>query len=201
MKKRPALLAAAGAASLALGAGATAQPAAPPTSQPAHLNADLGGWTGGPDRLVRIINHIEQATGGRVLEVRYTDRDGPGFRAVVDEHGRIAFLRYGADTGDGVQLTETSVPRWMLHWRDRQNVHLARNASVSLADAVRRAEQAEGRAPAVAAGLAPSATNSDTEVKAYNVLLLRDGATRRIAIDDQTGQVIADPQALGGWPD
>jgi hypothetical protein len=84
----------------------------------------------------------------------------------------------------------------MLHWRAREDVELAEKAKVRLVDAVRTAEAAADGAPAVAAGIAASASNLENDVPAYNVVVLRGGRTHRIAVDDQTGDTIADPRAM-----
>lgn len=179
------------------GAGASAQL----VSQQPYTKADLSTWTGAPDTLPRTIQRIEATTGGRVLEIRYSDRDGmPGFRAAVAKNGGVTFLRVAMQNGSSVEMTEASVPDWMLKWKARADVAAALQASVPLTDAIRTAEQANGGAPAVAAGIASSASNTTSDVQAYNVLTLRDGEVRRIAVDDKTGQVIANPRALAGWP-
>jgi hypothetical protein len=74
-------------------------------------------------------------------------------------------------------------------------VHFAEGASVSLSAAVLTAERSKN-APAVAAGIARSASNPTSEVQAYNVMLDMDGSARRVAVDDSSGEVISDPSAL-----
>jgi hypothetical protein len=186
----------AAAAALALAGGAMAQGVA----QASHTQADVASWTGTPDTLIHMIDRIQATTGGKVLEIRYTTADGmPGFRAVVAEGRRTVFLR-AAENGDSVTLSEASMPDWMLRWRSRKDIAVARQASVPLDQAIRTAEAADGGAPAIAAGIAASDSNTASGVKAYNVLLARGGAVRRIAVDDRSGEVIADPQALAMWP-
>jgi uncharacterized membrane protein YkoI len=75
----------------------------------------------------------------------------------------------------------------------------AEQAQTPLAQAIRTAEQARN-APAVAAGIARGASNPGADVQAYNVLVDQNGTVRRVSVDASTGQVIADPQALAGWP-
>ena len=102
---------------------------------------------------------------------------------------------------NGPRWPRASVPDWMLHWRARADVKAAEQATVPLTDAIRTAEQARAGGLAVAAGIAASASNNaSSDVKAYNVLVMRDGDVRRVAVDDSSGQVIADPQALASWP-
>lgn len=86
----------------------------------------------------------------------------------------------------------------MLGWRSRADVHFVERARVSLASAIRTAEKSQHGAPALAAGIARSASNPDSGVHAYTVLLDVDGAVRSVSIDDSTGEVIANPGALTG---
>ena len=48
-------------------------------------------------------------------------------------------------------------------------------------------------------GIARSASSPESDVHAYNVLVAVDGRASRVAVDDSTGQVIADPSALSGF--
>jgi uncharacterized membrane protein YkoI len=170
-------------------------------AQHSHPKLDLTGWSGTADTLPSLIRTIQSTTGGRVLEIRYSNQDGgPGFRAAVAEGKRVVFLHVNAEGAAGAELTATSVPDWMLHWRSRADIVAARQASVSLDQAITTAEAQANGAPAVAAGIAASASNPTSDVKAYNVLVSRGGDVHRIAVDDQTGQVIEDPGALADWP-
>lgn len=166
-------------------------------AQPAYTRADLSKWNGTPQTLIHMIRAIHQSESGRVLEIRYTDKDGmPGFRAAVVHAGRVKFIRVAATGADTVELTQTSLPDWMLRWKSRADIHMDKAAKVTLVQAIRTAEMADGGAPAIAAGIAPSASNPNSDVQAYNVLVLRNGAVKRFAIDDRTGQIIANPSAL-----
>lgn len=149
---------------------------------------------------VHVIRHIEEVSGGRVIEVRFTaDDNGPGWDAAVDQGEHIDFVRLVSEEGQPITLTENSRPTWSLHWPGRNDVHYARTAKVSLVDAIRSAESAEHE-PAVAAGIATLTSNPDRGVTAYNVLLADPDGTVRRAVDADTGQVIANPSALAGWP-
>ncbi|HSZ50277.1 MAG TPA: hypothetical protein VK801_01790 [Caulobacteraceae bacterium] len=175
--------------------------AAQGVSQRPYTKADLSGWTGNPGTLTRMIQQIEAKTGGRVVEIRYSSRDAmPGFRAAVAKNGSVTFLSAAAEKGDTVELAAASVPDWMLKWKARADVTQALRATVPLPDAIRAAEQASDGAPAVAAGIASSASNPTSDVQAYNVLIWRHGEVHRVAVDDKSGQVIADPSALADWP-
>jgi hypothetical protein len=148
-----------------------------------------------------MIGKIETTTGGHVIEIRFTNADGtPGYRAVVDHGGQLEFMRIAASNGAAVEIANSNVPDWMLHWRDRKAAEIARQAKVPLVEAIRTAEKSADGAPALAAGVAASATNPSTDVKAYNVLVYHDGDVVRVAVDGDTDQVIANPQALASWP-
>jgi hypothetical protein len=180
-----------GAALLATGAMAQS------VAQPSWTNSDLAAWNGTPQTLVRMIRDIRQTEGGRILEIRYTDKDGiPGFRAAIARNGQVDFIRVGAQGGDAVELSQVDVPDWMLRWKARADIRMDGRAHVSLAQAVQTAEEASGGAPAIAAGIAPSASNPESDVQAYNVLVLHNGVVSRFAIDDRSGQIIADPRVL-----
>jgi uncharacterized membrane protein YkoI len=169
-------------------------------SQRPYTKADLTGWGGDASTLPSIIQRIEARSGGRVVEIRYTNRDNaPGFRTVVAKDGHVTFLSVAAQSGDSVELSASSVPDWMLKWKARADVSQALKATVPLTQAISTAEQ-QGGGPAVAAGIASSASNPTSDVQAYNVLIYRDGDVRRISVDIRSGQVIEDPGALAGWP-
>lgn len=78
----------------------------------------------------------------------------------------------------------------------RADLHAARHAAVSLTAAIRTAEQSQNGAPAVAAGIARSASNPTSEVQAYTVLLDVNGGVQSVSVDTSTGEVIANPGAL-----
>jgi uncharacterized membrane protein YkoI len=161
----------------------------------------MAGFNGAPDSLTTMIGKIETTTGGRVIEIRFTNADGmPGYRAVVDHGGQLQFMRIAASEGVAVELSRTSVSDWMLQWRDRKAAEQARQAKTPLDEAIRIAEKSADGSPALAAGIAASATNPSTDVKAYNVLVYHDGDVQRVAVNADTGQVIANPQALASWP-
>ena len=79
-------------------------------------------------------------------------------------------------------------------------MRFAQSAKVPLSQAILTAEQADDNAPAIAAGIARSASNPESDVHAYNVLIDADGTTRRVSVDDSTGQIISDPGMLSDWP-
>lgn len=183
---------------LALGAAISAGGAAlaQGVAQPAHTDTDVSSFAGTPDTLIHVIQRVETMTGGQVVEVRYSDAGGaPGFFAAYAKDGNVSFVRLAREDGVLTAVSEQTRPAWMMRWSGRQDLKAAERAKVTLAQAIRTAED-QSRAPAVAAGISPTAANGASDVKAYNVLVLRDGQTHRLAIDDSTDQVIQDPQAL-----
>jgi uncharacterized membrane protein YkoI len=175
---------------------------AQPVSQPAHPLGNVSAFRGKPSTLTNIIQQVEQTGPGRVIEIRFDDSLGtPAYYLAVAESGKVSFLHLAREGGEIVPVDEHSQPVGMMSWRKRDNARLAAHAPVSLSDAIRTAEQHANGAPAVAAGIARGASSPTTDVHAYNVLVLRpDGATHRVAVDSETGEVIADPSALGQWP-
>lgn len=173
-----------------------------PVAQRPQLSGDIAGFSGDPGALPSAIDHIEQATGGVVTEARFANVNGvPGYDAAVAKGGAVTLMRVAEPSRGVVVLTGDTVPVWMMHWRARRDVHFAVHAPISLSAAVRSAEKAYNGEPAVAAGIATSASAPDSDVHAYNVLLLRHGGSHhRVAIDSATGEVIANPSALANWP-
>jgi uncharacterized membrane protein YkoI len=170
-------------------------------AQPTYAQGDISSFHGNSDSLPDAIAKIEKATGGKVIEIRYSSSSGvPGFHVVLAKGGEIQFMHIEAQTGKLTTTSDNVVPAAMLKWRGKADVHYGETAKVPLADAIRTAEQSADNSPAIAAGIARSASNPDSEGHAYNILVLRDGNVRRRAVDSDTGQVIADPGALAEWP-
>jgi hypothetical protein len=171
-----------------------------PVSQKPHPKIDLAGWSGDASTLTHMIQQIEGASGGRVVAIHYTNRGGaPGFRTVVAKDGGVTFISAAASDGQTLETPSASVPDRMLKWKARADVGHALEATVPLTDAIRIAEE-EGEGPAVAAGIASSASNPEAELQAYNVLIDSGGYIHRVAVDIRTGRVIQNPRALAGRP-
>jgi len=166
-------------------------------AQPGSINGDISAFHGDQNTLVNAIQAIEQSTGGKVLDIRFSNAKGvPAYHAVVLKTGQIHFFQLAELSKNIIELDASSTPVWMLNWRGKADVHYAKAATVSLSTAIRTAQQFRSGAPAAAAGLARSVGNSDSDVQAYTVLLDDRGSVRSVSVDMSTGEVIADPSAL-----
>lgn len=175
---------------------------AQPVSQPAGPIGDISGFRGGPNALPRVIERAQDMTGGFVVEARYSRRDGKGgYDVLVSKGGQLDSIRLERFDSGAVQTIQLNArPDWMLKWMQRADIRIVRHAKVPLDEAVRTAEQSAG-GPAVAAGVARGDASAAVDVRAYNVLIdLPDGRMRRVAVDANSGQIIADPNALSDWP-
>jgi uncharacterized membrane protein YkoI len=162
-----------------------------------YPSADLAAFHGNPATLTNAIATVQQSTGGKVMEIRFLQDNGkPGFHAVVLKSGQVQFVRLEPPSKQIVQLTDR--PEWMLKYEQKAELKQAAAAQVSLAQAIQTAEKAQG-APAVAAGIAHMPSSS--EVHAYNIMVDDRGSLRRIAVDNSTGEVIADLEGYEQWPD
>jgi len=179
-----------------MGAAASAQGVA----QPGYYKGDLDAFHGDAQSLIQALHAFHMGSDARVVEIRFSDKNGdPGYYAVLQKHGRADFVRVD-ETGRSVELTSASLPDWMLKRNSKVDLRFDRKATVPLAQAISTAEAAYNGAPAIAAGIARSASNPDSDVHAYNVLLDESGRVQRVAVDSMTGQIILDPQALTAWP-
>ena len=184
------------AAALGLAAHALAQSVA----MPPHPDINTTGFSGDAATLSSAVKAIEAVSAGKVVEIRYNNVAGtPGYDVVLERGSEVGFVRFTKPGEGPVAMTTKREPQWMLDWQGRRDVDLVSKAKVSLADAIATAEAAVPGAPAVAAGIAKSASNASSSVHAYNVAVLQDGGLRRVAVDCDSGQVIQDPQALTGW--
>jgi uncharacterized membrane protein YkoI len=169
-------------------------------SQPSFTNQDISAFKGDNNTLVNAIAVTEQSTGGKVIDIRFSSTNGmPGYNVVLVKGAQVQFFHIEERSKHVVELDASSKPVYMLNWRGKTDVHFAQTAQVSLSTAIQTAEQSQPGAPAMAAGIARSASNPESEVHAYNVLLNRGGSVKRVAIDSATGQVIADPSALSSF--
>jgi hypothetical protein len=179
-----------------VGVNASAQGVA----QAGYYKGDLDAFHGNAQSLIQALRAFHAGSDARVVEIRFSDRNGdPGYNAVLQKNGRVDFVHVD-ETGKSVELDSASLPAWMLKRNSRIDLKFDRKATVPLAQAISTAEAAHDGAPAIAAGIARSASNPDSDVHAYNVLLDERGTIQRVAVDSMTGQVISDPQALTAWP-
>jgi hypothetical protein len=166
-------------------------------AQPDTFKGDITRFHGDQNALVNAIGTIEQFSGVKVVDIRCSDAHGnPGFHAVIVRNGRIAFFHVQQASKKVIEIDASSGPVWMLGWRSRADVNFAEHAPVPLASAIRTAEQSQNGAPAMAAGIARSASNMQSAVQAYTVLLVVDGRVTSVSVDISSGQVISDPSAL-----
>jgi uncharacterized membrane protein YkoI len=169
-------------------------------SQPSFTNQDISSFHGDNNTLVNTIAVIEQSTGGKVIDIRFSSTNAtPGYNVVLVKGAQVQFFHFEERSKHVVELDASSKPVYMLNWRGKADVHFAQTAQVSLSTATETAEQSQPGAPAMAAGIARSASNPESEVHAYNVLLNRGGSVKRVAIDSATGQVISDPSVLSSF--
>jgi len=170
-------------------------------AQSARSSVDLANFHGTKNTLINAIRDIQKSGGGRVIEIRYTESDGnPGYHVVLARRGHVQFIHVEKLSNSVTLVDASSRPVWMLNWRRKEDVRLAEHAPVSLAKAIRTAEEANNGAPAFAAGIARSASNPDSDIHACNILLDVNNSPLRVAVDDSTGEIIADPRALADWP-
>ncbi len=149
--------------------------------------------------LAAAVAAIEQKTGGRVAEIRYHDRNGRGvYDAEVIVGNALSQSRVDARTGKVIAFERHETPAWMLDWESRADIKSLAKATVPLPQAILTAEKASNGAVATDAGLAKPLTAGNS-VLAYNVEVVRDGSPRRIAVDANTDEVIADPNMLETW--
>jgi uncharacterized membrane protein YkoI len=132
-----------------------------------------------------------------VAAIAYNNPTGtPGYGVILVQGLNVRLMRLEKPDGEAVEIREASPPAWMSSWRNQRRAAIADRAKVSLADAIRTAEASENGAPAVVAGIARSASNPTSDVHAYMVGLLKNGKLRSVAVDSETGNVIANPEAL-----
>jgi uncharacterized membrane protein YkoI len=166
-------------------------------AQQDSFKSDILQFHGDQNTLVNALAATEQATGGKVIDIRFSyPNSKPTYNSVVLKPGQVQFFKIEELGHNAIELDASSRPVWMLSWRGKADVHFAGQAAVSLTQAIRTAEQAGNGAPAVAAGIARSASNPDSDVHAYTVLLNVRGTVRSVSIDVTNGEVIADPSAL-----
>jgi hypothetical protein len=195
---RASLLALVAAASLAVAAPALAQSQTVGVRSTPDIN--LTGFSGDADSLPSAVSAIEKLSGGRVAEIRFDNVDGvPGFDVALAQGNHIRFQRYTRPSNRLITISESKTPKWMLDWRGQRNMTLVQNAKVPLADAIRTASGSMRGAPAAAAGISHGAANANTRVHAYNIALVQNGALHRVAVNSDTGNVIANPTALPRW--
>jgi uncharacterized membrane protein YkoI len=166
-------------------------------AQPGSIKGDISAFHGDRDTLVKAIQATERSTGGKVLDIRFSNANGtPGYHAVVVKGAQVDFFKVEQVSNNVIELDASSRPVWMLNWRGKADVHYAKQATVSLSNAIRTAEHSQNGAPAAAAGIARSASNPDSDVHAYTVLVVASGNVQSVSVDSSSGEVISDPSTL-----
>jgi hypothetical protein len=174
---------------------------ADPVAQAGNVQGNIAGFHGTAASLPDAIMKVERATGGKVAEIRFDDSDGaPGYHVVVDRGNSVEFMHLDAMSGRLLTMQDNVRPAWMLSWHDKAELRAVETARVPLAEAIVTAEQADGDAPAIAAGIARSAGDPQSDVHAYNVLIERNGGITRRAVDSATDNIIADAGTLSAYP-
>jgi hypothetical protein len=197
---RAVLLALAPVISLAAGAPTFAQTL---TVNP-NLVIDVTGFSGDANALPTAVSKIEaQPQGFRVAAIAYNNPTGtPGYGVVLvqpqgqGQDPKVRLMRLERPEGQAVEIKEATPPAWMTNWRIQKRADIVATSKVSLADAIRTAEASKQGAPAVVAGIARSASNPTSDVHAYMVGILKNGELQKVAVDSETGLVIANPEAL-----
>lgn len=125
----------------------------------------------------------ERHTGGRALEAGFELRsDRPVYKVAVFHNNAVWIGLVDANSGQ-VQGESRTTPLDRLGQEDRAEVNGLQRAKLSLADAIKAAEQQSGDR-AIEAGMEQL---HDRAV--YEVVVLRNGATRKLAVDPASGQV------------
>jgi hypothetical protein len=186
---------------LALVTASTLAAGAPTLAQTLTVNPnfviDVTGFSGDANTLASGVSNIESAMGGRVAAIAFNNVAGtPGYGVILAQGSNVRLMRLDKPGGQAIDISQASVPTWMLNWRNQRRASAVEAAKVPLADAIRTAEASQRGAPAVVAGIARSASNPSSDVHAYMVGLLKDGRLHPVAVDSRSGMVIENPSAL-----
>lgn len=170
---------------------AAPQPANPPDSPSVRENIDIFAVS-----LPHAIAAIEAKTGGKVMNIHFDDAGGkPLYDAIVVTPNDVGVARIDALTGEVLVTGSRGLSHRGLSREERFGLESFALTTTPLSAAITTAEQLAGT-PAIDAGVATPRTTSN-DVLAYNIDVLKDGRVEGIAVDATTGQVIADPGALG----
>jgi uncharacterized membrane protein YkoI len=146
--------------------------------------------------LPRAIAAVEAKAGGKVMDIRLEGGGSkPVYDAVVVTSDKVGMARISAQTGTASGIDDGEFSIRSLKWEQRREVTSFEKAATPLSTAIETVEQIAG-APAIDAGFAKPLTPTN-DVLAYNVEFVKGGQVHRVAVDAATGQVIADPGAMG----
>ncbi len=158
--------------------------------------SELGNLNPASASLPHAIATIEAKTGGKVMDIRFeADGGQPIYDAVVVTPDKTGIARIYVRTGAVTGIRDDEFSMQSLKWEKTRDVTSFDKATLPLSTAIETVEQAAG-APAINAGLAKPLT-PDNDVLAYNVEIAKNGEVERVAVDASTGEIIADPGALG----
>ena len=170
--------------------------AAPPFTEHREPLSALGNLNPASASLPHAIAAIEAKAGGKVMDIQFESDGGqPAYDAVVVAADKVGVARLYVRTGVVSETGADAFSIQSLKWEKRRDVTSFEKATTPLSTAIETVERAAG-ASAINAGLAkPLTPNND--VLAYNVEIVKDGQVLRVAVDASTGEVIADPGAMG----
>jgi len=181
----------------AVGGVIAAGQGSPALAQPAELIRVAAPKQVTNSSLTQAIAAAEQASGGKVVEIRYRLAGGaPGFDAISAKGGAFSHLRIAVPSNKVTPVKQGDIP-WRAGWTLKADAKDLADAKLSLSDAVVKAEQIVG-GPASAAGVAAPLTG-DNAVLAYNVKLYKANDPHRVVIDAVTGAPIENPTAFEDW--
>ena len=98
-------------------------------SQPSFTNDDISTFHGNNNTLVNAIAVIEQSTGGKVIDIRFSNTNNmPGYNVVLVKAAQVQFFHFEERSKHVVELDASSKPIYMLNWRGKADVHFAQQA-------------------------------------------------------------------------
>jgi uncharacterized membrane protein YkoI len=145
--------------------------------------------------LRQAVQTLEHGTGGKVLEIRLSDKPGEiSFDAVIAKDEDLLDMHIASINDTVTSIDIAQLPEWMVGRKLTEYMRSIYQAKLPLADAIGMAEH-KAKEPAVGAGLAKPLSGSNA-VLAYNVEVMKGQKRERIALDAITGAPIANPDQL-----
>ena len=146
--------------------------------------AELAAFQNVKISLTQAITTAEQhAGGGKVIDVSFEEKGGtPAYRAKIYHNNSVWEGLIDANTGNIVGQP-TSISENRLDQEDKAELRALQTAKVTLAEAVKAAEQ-QGNGKAIDAGLEE---HNGTVV--YDIEIVQNGTVHRVMVDTKTGQI------------